>query len=117
MAMRLAGGGTGAAGVGAAGAVDGGFIRPALVSDAIRSLPNCGVAVATGWVWTLCSCAWVAFSRDGTASRICGVLGFCEFWNSAASELNCCGLNVGMGGGCCGKESGAEGGCENGAGG
>ena len=50
MAMRLAGGGTGAAGVGAAGAVDGGFIRPALVRDAIRSLPNCGVAVATGWV-------------------------------------------------------------------
>ena len=50
MAMRFAGGGTGAAGVGAAGAVDGGFIRPALVRDAIRSLPNCGVAVATGWV-------------------------------------------------------------------
>ena len=55
IAMRFAGGGIGAVGVGAAGVVDGGFIRPALVRDAIRSLPNWGVGVAIGWVWIVCS--------------------------------------------------------------
>jgi len=55
MAMRSVGGGTGAAGVGTAGVTGGGFIRPALVRDAIRSLPNCGAAVAMGCVWMLCS--------------------------------------------------------------
>ena len=44
MAIRSAAGGIaagkGAVGVDTAGAVDGGFIRPALVKDAIRSLPS-----------------------------------------------------------------------------
>lgn len=47
MAMRSVGGGTGV------WAADGVFIRPALVRDAIRSLPSCGVAVAMGWLWIL----------------------------------------------------------------
>lgn len=57
MAIRSVGGGTtagvGAVGVEAAGVADGGFIKPALVRDAIRSLPSCGVVAAAGWFWML----------------------------------------------------------------
>ena len=41
----------------ATGVADGGFIRPALVRDAIRSLPNCGTDAAAGCCWMLLSCA------------------------------------------------------------
>ena len=61
IAIRSVGGGTmagaGADGVEAAGVTDGGFIKPALVRDAIRSLPNCGVVAAAAWFWMLWSCA------------------------------------------------------------
>jgi hypothetical protein len=40
--------GAGAVGVEATGVAVGGFIRPALVRDAIRSLPNCGADAAAG---------------------------------------------------------------------
>ena len=61
IAIRSVGGGTtagaGAVGVEVAGVADGGFIKPALVRDAIRSLPSCGVVAAAGWFWMLWSWA------------------------------------------------------------